>query len=392
MVNNKIQVFYIGFLSAFSLIVFDLYQPALPAITNYFHTTHAAAQLTLNLFFFVFGISQLIWGPLIDHYGRVRILNYSLYLFTFATLVCVFATSIEILIIARTLQGFTVCCANIVAFSSSRDISDAVERAQRLSFISMIVSVSPIISPLIGSIIFINFGWRATFIFMILIGFVLFWLSSINLEESPFWKKKEHHVSIIQSLMDYRVILSHKKLWRYIAIISFSYSCIMITVTNASFIIIDNLHRDPLTYAVIFASNGVTMVLGNYLGIYLRTKRPMIWNIHFGSATLLFSATLMLALFYFYGLTLLTLAPVLIINLGICFTNAPSLSLALSEYTDNAGTATAILNMSRMVFASIISAISGITIAYSPLYLPWFYFLCALACFLIAYGRGTENK
>ena len=62
-------LFYLGLLSAFSLLAFDLFQPALPAITNYFNTTQSVGQLTLSLFLFVYGVSQLFWGPIIDHYG-----------------------------------------------------------------------------------------------------------------------------------------------------------------------------------------------------------------------------------------------------------------------------------------------------------------------------------
>ncbi|MDP1604495.1 MAG: multidrug effflux MFS transporter [Legionella sp.] len=382
---KKTRVFYLGFLSSFPLITFDLYQPALPAITTYFNTSHALGQLTLSLFFFIFGFSQIIWGPLIDHYGRARLLNLGFYLYMIATIGCLFATSIETLIAARALQGFAVCCANIVAFSSSRDIEDSTERARLLSHISMIVSVSPLFAPLIGSVIFVYFGWRATFLFMAVIGIILFFLSGAFLVESPYWVKSHQRWQLAHSLRTYRELLTHKRLWAAIYIITFSYSCIMIIVVNAAYVVIDNLGISPTLFAVLFASNGVFMIIGNFWGIRLRKHRSLPWNIRFGSAVMVISSLCMLILYYYNGLTLITLSLIEGVNLGVALTNSPTLSLALADYQQQAGSATAILNTVRMTLSAIIGGIVGALLVYSMSILPISLFLCSLICFMMSF-------
>lgn len=176
------------------------------------------------------------------------------------------------LIIARIVQGFAVCCANVVAFSSSRDQDDSTDRARVISYISMIVSVSPIFAPLIGSVIFTQYGWQATFVLMALLSVFLLISAKFTLKESPHWQPSQESFLFRTSLASYKKILSHRRLWIGIFIITASYSCVMIVIVTASYLIIENLNYSPFTFAVAFGINGSMLIVGNYMGIKLREK------------------------------------------------------------------------------------------------------------------------
>ncbi|KTC78214.1 multidrug effflux MFS transporter [Legionella brunensis] len=376
---------FLGSLSAFSLLTFDLYQPALPAITTYFNTSYALGQLTLSLFFFVFGFSQLVWGPLIDHFGRRNTLRISLVLFLLATLGCIFSTNIEMLIIARIFQGFAVCCSHVVAFSSSRDEEDSTARARILSYIAMIVSVSPIFAPLIGSIIFIHYGWQATFILMGLNSIILFILAEKLLRESPHWLKSDIGFLWQTSLNNYKKIFTHRRLWLSIVLVTASYSCVMIVIVNAAYLIIDKLNFSPIYFSILFGSNGIMLILGNYIGIKLREKKSLLWNIRIGSLVMITGSILMALFFYIQGLSLIGLIPTLIINLGVSLLNPPVFALALSDYQHQAGTATAILNTVRMTCSAIIGGGIGILVMRHSSFLVWGLFFCSFICLVFSF-------
>lgn len=381
---SKAHIIYLGFLSAFSLLTFDLYQPALPALTSYFNTTHALGQLTLSLFFMVFGISQLVWGPLVDHYGRIKTLTVSLILFFIATLFCVYSPDIETLIAARAFQGFTVCCSSIVAFSSIRDVEDITERTRLLSYISMIVSISPVFAPLIGSVIFVFFGWRATFVFMMLVGVTLLILSQKMVKESPHWKHSAQW-SFGKMMGNYRHILTHRRFWAAIILVSMSYSCIMIVVVNAAYLLIDNLHIEPVIFALFFASNGFVIIFSNLIGIRLRDKYSIFWNMKAGILIMIIGAILSLVLFHLYGLSLTALAPLLIVNFGVGLSNPPTMALALSDFTHQAATAAAVLNTIRISFSALIAGLVGSAVVNYPEVFPLSILLCTLISFLICW-------
>ncbi|MBA2653039.1 MAG: multidrug effflux MFS transporter [Tatlockia sp.] len=384
MPNHATPFWYLGIVSAFSLLTFDLYQPALPAITQYFNTTQALGQLTLSLFFLVFGLSQLIWGPLIDHFGRKNTLRISLVIFVFATMVCIFSTTIEMLIAGRIAQGFAVCCSNIVAFSSSRDYGDSTDRAKIISHITMIVAVSPIFAPLIGSLIFLEFGWHAIFIFMIILALFIFLLISRLLSESPVWQKPQQKIQLRHSVANYRKLFGNSQLWLGILIVTASFSCILAVIVNAAYLVIDYLNHSPLFFSLAFACNGLMLILGNYVGIRLRDKKSLAWNIHLGSLLMVFGSLIMLMLFLFIGLNMLSLSPLLLIAFGVSIISPPAFSLVLADYEHQAATATAFINTARMVISSIVASLISVFIITDIKLLPISLLFCSLICWIVS--------
>jgi len=349
------SIVLVGLLSAFSLLTFDLYQPSLSYITGYFETTHNLSQLTLSIYLFFFGVTQLIWGPLIDHFGRRRLLPGSLYLAAFASLICAFAPNIYILIFGRALQGVALCCANLVSFASSRDFEDSQERAKVLSYISMIVSASPIVAPVIGSVIFTYLGWQANFIVMAVLAIVLMFQSKKGLCESPFWSKPKQPFLLKNVMQSYKEILYIPSLWFGSFIMMFSFAAVMLSVMNSSYLIIDQLGFSPLGFGIIFIFNGLNIIIGNYLGIGLRKYFNMGTTIYLGCGFIVTGGVAMLVYTLYYEFNLIALSFALISNLGISVCAPPTMSLTLTEFKENTGIALAFINTVRMFGTSLLS-------------------------------------
>src|SRR2546426_10945890 len=83
----------------------DLYLAALPAIRNEYSAPVSVVQLTLAVLVFSFGLSQLVWGPASDRFGRRRVLATGFILYTSGAVLGALAPAIEMLIAARVLQG-----------------------------------------------------------------------------------------------------------------------------------------------------------------------------------------------------------------------------------------------------------------------------------------------
>lgn len=359
MSQTRTSIILIGLLSAFSLVTFDLYQPSLPYITHSFGTTHNLGQLTLSIYLFVFGFTQLIWGPMLDHFGRRRLLPTSLIIAMVGSLVCALAPNITVLIIGRALQGFSLCCAHIIAYSSSRDFEDPLQRAKVLSYVSMIVSASPIIAPVLGSIIFTYYGWQANFVLMAAIALVLLLQCRKGLYESPFWQAptKAFHVKDVVSA--YKAILPIANLWHGAMIMMFSFAAVMITIINSSYLIIDRLGFSPLVYGLIFIINGVNIIIGNYVGIWLRERFSMQATIYLGNWLIILGGFAMLLTFKFYSFSLFALSFALLCNLGISVTAPPTMSLVLGDFKENASIASAFISTIRMFGSAALAIVVG---------------------------------
>lgn len=383
---------FLGLLSAFSLLTFDLYQPSLSYITGYFDTTYSLSQLTLSIYLLFFGLTQLIWGPLIDHFGRKRLLPASLILAIIASLICIAAPNIYVLIFARALQGIALCCASLVADSSSRDREDPVERAKVLSYISMIISVSPILAPVLGSVMFTYFGWKSNFILMVGIGMGLLIQSRFSLQESPSWIKPRQSFSLKNMMDAYKIILHSSVLWSGAMIMMFSFAAVMLTVVNSAYLIIDILGFSPFGFGILFAFNGLNIILGNYLGIWFRERFEMTLTLYLGNGFIILGGLLMFLTYMVFGFNLLSLSCALVSNLGISISAPATMSFALEDFQEHSGTAAAFINTLRMLGSSVLSMILGYLLLFNLNALPTGLILCGLGALFFSWQFNTSRR
>ncbi|KTD78765.1 multidrug effflux MFS transporter [Legionella waltersii] len=359
MQSPRNSILFLGLLSAFSLLTFDLYQPSLPSITNYFEISPSLGQLSLTIYLIVYGAMHLVWGPLVDHYGRRRLLPGNLLIALIGSLLCAYAGNIYMLLIGRSLQGFALCCANLIAYSSSRDYEEANDRAKVISYINMTVSISPIIAPVFGAILFSYMGWQANFIVMAIVSLVLMIQSNKSLVESPYWTPPKVAFSLQQVINAYKAILPRPTLWYSSLIMMFSFSAVMLTVINSSYLIIDVLNYSPLAYGIIFIFNGLNIIFGNYLGIWLRKYLRMQTSIYIGHCFIIFGGIAMLLVTKLYEFNLVAFSFSLISNLGISISAPPTMSLALDDFAENPGIATGFINTLRLIGSSLCTILIG---------------------------------
>lgn len=355
MPQTRTSILLLGLLSAFSLLSFDLYQPSLPYITEYFSTTHSLSQFTLSIYLLVFGVTQLVWGPLIDHYGRRRLLPASLLMTALASIICAYAPNITVLIIGRALQGFGLCCANLIATSAARDFEDSLERAKVISYVSMILSISPILAPVIGSLIFTYINWQANFFIMAAIALILIIQSNKALLESPFWSEPNKPFRLQKVIDDYKQVSALPIVWYGSLIMMFSFAAIMLSIINSTYLIIDVMGYSPLSFSIIFILNGLNIIVGNYIGIGLRKYFSMSVNIYIGNACIILGGLAMLITSIYFEFSLYTFAFALVVNTGMSISAPPTMSTLLTDFKENTGVVLAIMNSLRMLGSTLLS-------------------------------------
>jgi Bcr/CflA subfamily drug resistance transporter len=177
-INEKYIQMLLLLLVTFAQAAIDIYLPSLPSMTLEFHTQNEMIQYTLTTFVIGMIFSQLIFGALSDRYGRRKILLIALAIFLAATLACIFANSIQVLLIARLFQGLGIGATFALARTIASDSFKGTKRAKVTASLSFVWSIVPMIAPLLGSYIQQYFNWRMNFIFLFVYvsaGFILFW-------------------------------------------------------------------------------------------------------------------------------------------------------------------------------------------------------------------------
>ncbi|WP_105102804.1 multidrug effflux MFS transporter [Microbulbifer pacificus] len=153
----------LGLLSCVGPFAIDMYLPAMPAMAEDYGVPAAMSQYTLVAFFVAFGICQLFYGPAADMFGRKPPLYFGLVLFLFASVGCALAPTIEWLIALRFVQGVGAASVMSIPRAIIRDRYTGTEATRLMTTIMLVVSVSPMLAPLVGSLLMEPFGWPAVF-------------------------------------------------------------------------------------------------------------------------------------------------------------------------------------------------------------------------------------
>ncbi|WP_244632460.1 MFS transporter [Microbacterium sp. Se63.02b] len=163
----------LGMLEAFGPLSMDLYLPQLPQLAASLGTTEALAQVTMSACMIGLGLGQLVAGPLSDRLGRRLPLLVGVVAFTVLSVVCAVAPNIELLLVARFLQGLAGSAGIVICLAIARDQFEGVELSRMLSLLFLVSGTAPIIAPVVGGQLARIMDWRGIFGVLGAVGVVL---------------------------------------------------------------------------------------------------------------------------------------------------------------------------------------------------------------------------
>lgn len=174
----------LGALAAITALAVDMSLPSLPTITRDFGAGAESVQLTLSLFLVGYAGAQLFCGPISDRFGRRKVLIGGLAIYTLAGFACAVSPNIEMLVTARLIQGCGACVGPVLGRAVVRDHMTGPRAVQTLSYITLTMSLAPLIAPILGGFLVKHVGWQAIFVFLGGFGLLLFVATSLLFPES----------------------------------------------------------------------------------------------------------------------------------------------------------------------------------------------------------------
>ena len=331
----------------------DTYLPALHAIGAELNATPLEVQQTLTAYMLPMGAMVLWHGAFSDAWGRKPVIVVSMLLFALASLVCVFANSIETLLVGRALQGISAGAGMVVGRAVVRDIMEG-PRAQRLmSHVSMAFALGPAIAPILGGWIHTAFGWRAVFVFLALLGLALAALSAWRLAEShPAEARQPLHLRPLARR--YRAVFASPGFLLLSIAVSFNFNGFFIYVLSAPVFLIQHLGLGETEFGWMFVPGVIGMMAGSALSARLAGRLSQARTIRLGFALMLGAAGLNLAVSFLLSPGLpQSVLPIMAYNFGMAIA-MPSLTLlALDHFPTHRGLASSCQSFVQMLISSI---------------------------------------
>ena len=353
-------------LTVFGPISMDLYLPALPALTVEMGAATSVAQLTVTACLVGLAAGQLIAGPVSDRYGRRGILLIGTVAYILTSLLCALSPSIEVLLLARLVQGLAGGVGIVIATAAGRDIFTGRALIRFYGSLTVIGGFAAIVGPLLGGLLNTFTDWRGLFVFLAVIGAVLLILTLLIFGETlPADRRTRGGFG--QTLRDYRTLLSDRPFLGAVLNQGFLYAALFAYLAGSTFVLQDIYGLSPQWYAAAFGLNSA----GHMAFGYLAGRAAERWSIT-GTLTIGIAVTGLGAL----GLLVAGLTPmplwVIIVSLfalssGVAVTAPPATTLAMSDYPQMAGTASSLLGMVRFGFGGIAAPFVGVAGALSIL-------------------------
>jgi DHA1 family bicyclomycin/chloramphenicol resistance-like MFS transporter len=333
--------------------------PSLPAMGRDLGASTATIQLTVTLYLVAVGAGQLVYGPLSDRFGRRPLLMGGLALYALASLGAALAAGVLGVVAARVVQALGACAGVVLARAVIRDVWPRDEAASVLGYVTMGMTVSPMFAPIIGSLLEIGFGWRASMLACLAFALPLAWVCWTRLPETLPAPQALPGLAAIWSA--YRGLWAIRAFRAYAAITACSTGVFFAFLGGAPYVVVQGMGYSPLTFALAFASISITFAFGNWISGRYATRMGVARLLKVGVLINTWGALLAAVLIVAFPSHILSFfLPMALVAVGNGMTQPSSITGALSARPQLAGTASALVGAMQMGGGALMTFVVGL--------------------------------
>jgi DHA1 family bicyclomycin/chloramphenicol resistance-like MFS transporter len=333
--------------------------PSLPAMARDLGASIATIQLTVTLYLLAVGFGQLIYGPLSDRFGRRPLLMGGLAIYAIASLAAALSVGVVGLVVARSFQAIGACAGVVLARAVIRDVWSREEATSVLGYVTMGMTIAPMLAPILGSLLEEAAGWRATMLACLAFGLPL---------AAACWFRLPETLAVPQKLPGIAAIWgAYRGLWAvpafrgHASVTACSTGVFFAFLGGAPYVVVQGMGYSPVAFALAFAAISVAFALGNWVAGRFAARLGARRLLELGVAICTGGAlltTLLLAAFPPH--ILVFFLPMALVAVGNGMTQPSAIAGALSARPQLAGTASSLVGAMQMVFGAAMSFVVGL--------------------------------
>jgi DHA1 family bicyclomycin/chloramphenicol resistance-like MFS transporter len=348
----------LSLLTALGPLAVDMYLPSFPEIGRLLAASPATVQLTLSLYMVSYAVGQVIYGPLSDRYGRVRVLRAALAIYCVASLACAVAPDIEMLLTARIVQALGSSGAVVLARAVVRDLYSGARAGRELSLMAAIMALAPVFAPTIGGVLQSAFGWRSHFVLQIAFGLIAAYFVWRKLPETL--RQRTGSISPRAIFSGYAEIARNRAVLAYVGMLAVSFAGVFAWISGSSFVLQDIYGLSALSFGLAFAAASGGYLAGTTVATRIVLRLGLDRTIGIGAIALAAGGLAAVAAIPLGGGSPIPLiAAMALYAVGMGLVQPQTMAGAMMPFPQRAGTASSLLGVSQMVCAALIGVIVG---------------------------------
>ncbi|MBE0390806.1 multidrug effflux MFS transporter [Flavobacterium sp. PL002] len=376
-------ILILGSLTALGPFSIDMYLPGFSGIAKDLNTSVAKVAMTLSSYFIGISAGQLLYGPLLDRFGRKKPLFIGLLVYILASLGCVFVKDIDTFIGLRFIQAVGSCAATVASVSMVRDLFPVRDIPKVFSLLMLVVGLSPMLAPTVGGYVTDYYGWHTVFFILMCIGILIMLAAQFGLPDS-YAPDKTISLKPKPIILNFMTVLKEPQFYTYAFTGAIAFSGLFTYVAASPILFMDVYKVDPKTYGWIFAFMSLSFILASQLNSLLLkwfTSEQMIYG------ALLVQTIVVVAFFIAAQNDLLglygTIAMLFLFLACIGISNPNTAGLTLAPFTKNAGSASALMGAIQLGLGALASFAVGIFLKDSMVPMVVIMAVATIAAFIV---------
>jgi len=395
--RSKIQNFFLiialGIQNALTPFTIDMYLPAFPEIARDLKVSMSQVGLTISIYFIGFACGQIIYGPLLDRFGRKAPLRVGLVIYIISTICCALSTSLPMLVFFRLMSSLGGCVASVSSMAMVRDFFPPSAVARVLSMLMLVLSASPLLAPSVGSFVVLHASWRTIFYILAGMGSFVFLLSFVALPKDNS-ADPSTDLNPRAIFRKFREIYRNPQFFTYTLAGAFSFAGLFVYIVGSPTIFMSGFGVSPQTYGIIFAILASGMIGGGQLNLFLLRKfdGKKIFRNAIKAQLAVGFVFLIGAAYDLWNMpaTVVILFCVLLCA-GIAYPNAAA--QALAPFKKNIGSAAALLGFHQLGVGALMSAgVSLLDLKGSLATALVIFFSCLIASLILKFRKEITSE
>ena len=276
--NSPAFSWLLGLLSALPTFGIDMILPTLPATATALRAPASEVGLAMSVYLFGLGAALVAYGPISDRIGRRPIIVFGAALLALASVGCMLARSLPVLLIFRTLQGVGASGPGMGALTIVRDLFDGEEARAKMSYVVLAINIVPMVAPTFGAALLTLGGWQAVYWVPVAGGCIL--LAAMHGLAETAHIDPQVRLSPLRIARDYLSVLTHPICLGNAVCNAAAAGAVFAYITGSSLFLIDVVGLGPTQYGVVFGASSLSVMAGSLLNQRLSgrgvTPRQMI--------------------------------------------------------------------------------------------------------------------